>query len=84
MAYTLAITRSARKEIERLDGRVRRRVVDAIDEILDDPYRQGVKRLSGGAAFRYRVGNYRIVYTVDGRRVTVTVIRVRHRSKVYR
>lgn len=56
--------------------------MDAIAEILENPYRPGVKKLSDGA-FRYRVGHYRIVYTVDDKAVTVRVVRVRHRSRVY-
>ena len=81
--YKLEIVRSAQRDIKRLDRPVRMRVIAAIELLLADPYRQGVRRLAKGI-FRYRVGHYRIIYTVDEDVVTVRILRVRHRREVYR
>ena len=81
--YNLEIVRSAQKDIKRLDRPVRARVIDAIELLVADPYRQGVRQLDSGI-FRYRVGHYRIIYNVDNDTVTVRVVRVRHRSEVYK
>ena len=81
--YNLEIVRSARKEIKRLSRPVRVRVIDAIELLVADPYRQGVRQLDRGI-FRYRVGHYRIIYNVNNDTVTVRIVRVRHRSEVYR
>ena len=81
--YNLEIVRSAQKDIKRLARAVRVRVIDAIELLVADPYRQGVRQLDSGI-FRYRVGHYRIIYNVDNDTVTVRVVRVRHRSEVYK
>ena len=83
IVYTLEMARSAQKDIKRLDWPVRVRVIDAIALLVADPYRQGARQLESGI-FRYRVGQYRIIYNVDNDTVTVRVVRVRHRSVVYR
>ena len=54
-------------------------MIDAIELLVADPYRQGVRQLDSGI-FRYRVGHYRIVYNVDNDTVTVRIVRVRHRE----
>ena len=81
--YNLEMVRPAQKDIKRLDRPVRVRVIDAIELLVADPYRQGVRQLDSGI-FRYRVGHYRIIYNVDNDTVTVRVVRVRHRSEVYK
>ena len=81
--YTLGIVRSAQKDIKRLDRSVRVRVINAIALLVADPYRQGVRQLASGI-FRYRVGHYRIIYNINNDTVTVRIVRVRHRSEVYK
>ena len=81
--YNLEIVRSAQKDIKRLDRPVRVRVIAAIELLLADPYRQGVRQLASGI-FRYRVGHYRIIYNIDKDTVTVRIVRVRNRREVYR
>ena len=81
--YTLGIVRSAQKDIKRLDRSARVRVIAAIELLVADPYRQGVRQLASGI-FRYRVGHYRIIYNIDNDTVTVRIVRVRHRSEVYK
>ena len=81
--YNLEIVRSAQKDIKRLDRPVRVRVIAAIEQLLADPYRRGVRQLASGI-FRYRVGHYRILYNIDKNTVTVRIVRVRHRRDVYR
>ena len=80
--YNLELTRSAQKDLRRLDRPVRVRVVDAIELLVVDPYRRGVRQLDSGI-FRYRVGHYRIIYNVDQDTVVVRIVRVRHRSQAY-
>ena len=85
MTYTVTVDRAAQKEIRSLDRRIQRRIVDALKALAGDPFRRGVKKLANTENFyRYRVGDYRILYTVDGKRILVVIVGVRHRSKAYR
>jgi len=82
--YSVRIKRSAEKEIAALPLATRRRVVERISALADDPRPPGCRRLSGSDKYRMRQGAYRVVYTVNDDRVVVEVVRVAHRSDVYR
>lgn len=83
-AYSVFITRSAEKEVERLPSRIRRLVVRRILALADDPRPHGSQKIAGDDKYRIRQGDYRVVYTIQDAIVTVTVVRVAHRSDVYR
>ncbi|MFV2197378.1 type II toxin-antitoxin system RelE family toxin [Nocardiopsis sp. LOL_012] len=81
--YTVDIKSSARKEIRRLDGPVRQRIIKAIEGLAGDPRPDGCKKLKAKDGYRIRVGDYRVVYTVDDSRITVVVVKVGARGDVY-
>jgi mRNA interferase RelE/StbE len=84
-SYQIEFKSSASKEIEILPRPMVVRVVEAIRELADTPYPQGVKKLSGfDRTYRVRVGDYRILYTVYENRLVIEIIRVAHRKDVYR
>ena len=85
MSYRVEIKKSAQKEIAALPKRDQRRVMSAIADLADDPRPKGVRKLvDADDAYRIRVGDYRVVYQVAGRILTVFVVRVAHRKDVYR
>ena len=57
---------------------------DAIDALAGDPHPPQSKRLTGRADYRLRVGDYRLLYTVDGGELTILVIDIGHRRDIYR
>lgn len=81
--YTIEYTTAAAKELSKLDRPIARRVGAAIGELAVDPRPPGCKKLVGSDSLRIRVGNYRVVYIVADAVVTVTVVRIGHRSNVY-
>ena len=82
--YTVEFTSAAAKEIRKLDGVTRSRVVRAVAALADEPRPPGVKKLSGSDdAWRIRVGDYRVIYEIDDGSVTVVVFRAAHRRAVY-
>ena len=85
MPYRLEIKDSARKQIARLSKPDQRRVMAAIAELGDTPRPGGVRKIVGADnAYRIRVGDYRIVYEILNRVLTVYVVRVAHRKDAYR
>ena len=82
--YSVGIRRSAEKEIERLPEAVRQLVVRRILALREDPRPLGSQKLSGQDGHRLRQGDYRVVYTIDDTARSVVVVRVAHRSDVYR
>jgi mRNA interferase RelE/StbE len=64
---------------------MRRRALEAADNLAIDPRPPGCRKLEGGEdAYRIRFGDYRIVYTIDDGVKIVSITYVRHRREVYR
>ena len=84
MSFLVEIKRSAEREMERLPSNVHRRVSRKILSLEENPYPRGSQRLKAGEGYRLRVGDYRILYTVDTRNRIVLIYSVAHRSEAYR
>ena len=83
--YSLFIKPSAVKEIEAIPTKQdRRRVVDRIGSLADNPRPPRCQKLSGADKYRVRQGRYRILFTIRDEHLTVTVVRVAHRKDAYR
>jgi mRNA interferase RelE/StbE len=83
-SYSVRIARSAEKEIAGLPPPVRRLVIVRIQALAHDPRPPGCQKLTGEDKYRIRQGEWRVVYVIEDAIVTVTVVRVAHRSDMYR
>ena len=83
--YRIVVHRQAVREIDDVEPRaLRQRVHDTIAQLGAVPRPPGVEPLSGYKGyFRVRVGDYRIVYTIDDASATVQVRLIGHRRDVY-
>lgn len=82
--YRVGIKLTAAKELEELALRPRKAVVARIRALANDPRPRGCEKLSGEDKYRIRQGNLRVVYEVDDRLSTITVVKIGHRRDVYR
>ncbi len=88
MPWKVEFEREAEKELNRIDRQHAKRILRYMFERIacpDDPRRFGEalkQNLSG--FWKYRVGNYRIICDIQDETVTVLVVRVGHRRKVYK
>jgi mRNA interferase RelE/StbE len=86
VVYRLLIKASAGRELERLGTKSdRRRIIERIQALAEDPRPHGSEKLAGYAdRYRIRQGNSRVVYLIDDRRREVTIFKVGDRKDVYR
>jgi mRNA interferase RelE/StbE len=83
--YAITFARSAEKELADLPVNVVLRARAAINALAVSPRPRGCKKLRNAHnRWRVRVGDYRIVYTIDDKKLLVDVEAVRHRRFVYR
>ncbi len=82
--YRVVIPRSVSCSIERLPRAVADNVTRRILALAEDPRPPGMKKLRGFRSFRFRVGDYRVIYEIDDGGRIVTVRDVGHRREVYR
>jgi mRNA interferase RelE/StbE len=84
MAYRVEITKPAAASIRKLQRAMQARVLQAIMGLRFNPRPHGVKKLNGpGEFYRIRVGNFRVVYTIDDAIRLVVVVKVADRKDVY-
>ena len=82
--YRVSIKRSAVKEIEAIpQKKERQRIVRRIGQLADNPRPAGSKKLSGHDRYRIHQGNYRIVYGIADKELTVMIVNAGHRKDVY-
>ena len=83
--YRLELDGRARRELNRLQGNLLQRILQAIADLRGNPRPPGCVQVKGQVgAYRVRVGDYRILYDVDDAGQTINIWRVRHRRVVYR
>jgi len=87
LAWTIEYTRSAERALRRIDRTWQRRIIDHMDNeiaLLDDPRVRG-KALTGdlGGFWRFRVGDYRIICSIEETVQVIIVLKVGHRRDVY-
>ena len=83
MAYRIEFEKRAFKELSKLPKQIQKKIFDAIKSLANDPRPSGCKKLKDRPGYRYRVGNYRVIYLVEDENVRVLVIKVGHRKDVY-
>ncbi|OGW84763.1 MAG: hypothetical protein A2987_06080 [Omnitrophica bacterium RIFCSPLOWO2_01_FULL_45_10] len=87
MLYKIVLTRVAEKEYGYLFKHNRpifERVKKALHSIALDPYQGKPLKLKLKGKWSYRVGMYRIIYSIDNNILTVFILDIGHRREVYR
>ncbi|HEY8718501.1 type II toxin-antitoxin system RelE/ParE family toxin [Pengzhenrongella sp.] len=84
MTYRVEVRPAALKALRRIDPADARRIQGAIALLAQDPRPPGARALQGRPGLRVRVGDYRIVYTIQDDVLLVVVVTLGHRREVYR
>ena len=82
--YSIEIKKSATKEMAKLPKVHLQRIVEKIQALSTTPRPEGCKKLSADEKYRIRVGNYRILYSIEDNQLIVYVVKIGHRKEVYR
>jgi len=82
MIYQIFIEKPALKQLSKLKKRTREDLIAAIDALADDPRPLGYKKLvDENGTYRIKVKNYRVLYDVVDKILTVTVISIAKRNE---
>ena len=87
MTYKVLLSPHAAKAHQKFDPSIKPQIQSGIDALGRNPiHGSKIKRLKGRLSeyYRYRVGDYRIVYTVNQKNRLVFVDYIQHRKDVYR
>ena len=86
MAYVVEFAPAARRQLKKLDRPVQKRILRRVERLEDQPRPKTAEKLKGTTEpfYRIREGDYRIIYAIEDDRLIVLVVRIGHRSEVYR
>lgn len=80
--YSLIYTKRAFKDVKKLDRVAQKRLKKSLEKLVDNPLYHGEKLIKKELGeFRFRVGDYRVIYDID--KNNIVILRVGHRREVY-
>ena len=82
--YRIITTRRFLRHLKRLEGEVGERILDAVLEVSERPYLGSKLIFDERRLYKFRVGDYRIIYEIDEENKAVLFLVVDHRRRVYR
>jgi mRNA interferase RelE/StbE len=85
--YQIKFRKSARKEFLQLPTRIQDKIVEALSFLAENPFTDLLqfRKLRGQERlYRIRLGDYRVVYSVESSELVVVVIKIGHRREIYR
>ena len=81
MFFKVIWNEKAYEELEKLEPSISKRIFKKVEELQENPYNKDIKRLKGIEAFRLRIGDYRVIFSVE--RETIKILKVGHRRNIY-
>lgn len=91
MSYKLIIAPKAEKEFNKIQKPLGRIIIKRIYDLMNNPRPNGHKKLTGYTNdrtnikefYRIRVGDYRVIYTIEQDIITITVVQIKKRGDIY-
>ncbi len=83
MSYRLVYTRRAEKDIKKLDPTVKTSIGNSLRKLQDNPVQYSEKLTDPRiGTYRFRIGDYRVIFDIEGK--DIVVLRIGHRKDIYR
>ena len=81
--YDLQYKKKAFKALVKINDPYYSAIIQAIDELANNPRPFGYKKLTGRNGYRIRVANYRIIYEIIDTKLIIEIVNVGSRSSIY-
>ena len=85
MNYKIKISRESKKFLKKLPAPTQKRILKKIIPLEKNPYPSESKQLKGeDTLYRIRIGQFRVIYSVESHILTISIIKIAHRKDVYK
>ena len=81
MSFKIIWDEKAHDSLNKLEPIISRRILKKVDELSENPFSKDIKKLKGCDDFRLRVGDYRIILSIE--QDTIQILKVGHRKNIY-
>lgn len=81
--YSIVIDNYAKKQLAKIPPPHFNRIIRALNNLGDNPRPAGYKKLTARHGFRIRIGDYRVIYLIEEKNITVYIIEIGHRKNIY-
>jgi mRNA interferase RelE/StbE len=82
--YKVIFTKSVKKDFRKIPKLEVSKILYEIEELAKNPRSSKTKKLKGEKLYRLRVGNYRVIYDIQDYLMLIFVVKLGHRSDIYR
>lgn len=83
MTFEIRWTDSSFRKLQKLDPLTRKRIIEKLEEATEDPF-IFAKRLTGTNLYSIRVGDYRVIVSIEKNKMMILVVALGHRSGIYK
>ena len=83
--YDIEFTKQALKDLQRIPRNYTVAIFEKIKKLSVNPYNEelDIKKLKGVPGYRLRVGEYRVVYEIEAKKLVINIIKIQSRGNVY-
>jgi mRNA interferase RelE/StbE len=82
--YKIYFRESVEKDLSSIPNKDLVKILRRIKALGDNPRPSGCEKLTGQERYRLRQGQYRIVYSIQDKALTIWIVKIGHRKEVYR
>ena len=86
MAWSITWSPTASKQLEKIaksSKNTAQRIVERLEGITENPFAL-TDKLHGSDLRKLRIGSYRVIMSLEEQKITIFVVDVGHRSKIYK
>ncbi len=81
--YDLIYSPNALKQLEKLENSMKGRILTALERLRIRPESCDIKKLVGMEGYRFRVGDYRIIFDMEKDKLIILILQIGHRKNIY-
>lgn len=81
--YELLYKKKAIKALAKINNPYYTTIIEAIDNLAENPRPLGYKKLTGRSGYRIRVGTYRIIYDIFENNLIIEIVNIGVRGDIY-
>jgi len=83
MVWVVIYSKKAEKDLLSIPKEIAQEIVSRMDVVVLDPYKY-LDKLRGYDLYKFRVGQYRVIIQLLNKKLIIHVVKVKHRSIVYK